>query len=83
MLGSGKYEDVKGLCKSASLEEVSSHGHVLTPGRYVGAEEVEDNGEPFEEKMKRLTDQLNEQFEESKRLEQEIRSNLSKPGYGL
>ncbi len=81
--GAGTYEDVQGFCKSAKLEEVRTHGHVLTPGRYVGAEEVEDDGEPFEEKMKRLTVQLNEQFAESARLEAEIRSNLSKLGYGL
>jgi len=81
--GPGTYEDVQGFCKSANLEEVRTHEHVLTPGRYVGAEEVEDDGEPFDEKMKRLTAQLNEQFAESARLEQEIRSNLSKLGYGL
>jgi len=81
--GTGTYEDVQGFCKSAKLEEVRSHGHVLTPGRYVGAEEVEDDGEPFEEKMKRLTTQLSEQFKESGRLEAEIRGNLSKLGYGL
>ena len=81
--GSGTYEDIAGFCKSAPLEEVQSHGHVLTPGRYVGAEEVEDDGELFEEKMKRLTTQLDEQFKESARLEGEIRSNLSKLGYGL
>ena len=51
----GEYADVPGFCKSAPLEEVRKHGHVLTPGRYVGAEAVEDDGEPFEEKMKRLT----------------------------
>lgn len=81
--GTGTYEDVQGFCKRAKLEEVRTHGHVLTPGRYVGAEEVEDDGEPFEEKMKRLTAQLNEQFKESARLEAEIRNNLSKLGYGL
>ena len=81
--GNGTFEDVQGFCKSAKLEEVRSHGHVLTPGRYVGAEEVEDDGEPFEEKMKSLTAQLNEQFAESARLEVEIRNNLSKLGYGL
>ena len=81
--GSGAYEDVAGFCKSASLEEVRSHGHVLTPGRYVGAEEVEDDGEPFEEKMKRLTTQLDDQFKESARLETEIKNNLAKLGYGL
>ena len=53
--GAGKYEDVAGFCKAAKLDEIRKHGHVLTPGRYVGAEEVEDDGEPFEEKMKRLT----------------------------
>ena len=81
--GSATYEDVAGFCKSAKLEEVRTHGHVLTPGRYVGAEEAEDDGEPFEEKMKRLTAQLNEQFAESARLEAEVRNNMSKLGYGL
>ena len=81
--GNGTYEDVQGFCKSAKLEELRSHGHVLTPGRYVGAEEVEYDGEPFEEKMKRLTAQLNEQFKESARLEAEIKSNMSKLGYEL
>ena len=79
--GLGTYKDVQGFCKSARLEEVRSHGHVLTPGRYVGAEEVEEDGEPFEEKMKRLTVQLNEQFAESARLESEIRKNLQWLGF--
>src|SRR5437867_12044149 len=57
----GKYADVPGFCKSAPLNEVRKHGHVLTPGRYVGAEAQEDDGEPFEEKMKRLTSVLREQ----------------------
>ena len=48
--GAGKYEDTPGFCKSATLDEIRSHGHVLTPGRYVGAEEIEDDGEPFERK---------------------------------
>ena len=81
--GPGSYEDVAGFSKSAPLDEVRSHGHVLTPGRYVGAEAVEDDGEPFEEKMKRLTAQLDEQFKESAKLETEIRNNLAKLGYGL
>ena len=81
--GAGIYEDVPGFCKSAKLEEVRSHGHVLTPGRYVGAEEVEDDGEPFDEKMKRLTAQLTEQFSESERLEKEIRKNLQLLGFNL
>ena len=72
----GAYEDVPGFCKSATLEEIASRGHVLTPGRYVGAEEAEDDDEPFEEKVKRLTEKLDEQFKESARLEAAIRANL-------
>lgn len=76
-----KYEDVAGFCKSATTEEIESHGFVLTPGRYVGAEEVEDDGEPFEEKMKRLVAELNSQFAESAKLEKAIRANLKGLGY--
>jgi type I restriction enzyme M protein len=60
-----KYEDIPGFCKSASLDEIRQHGHVLTPGRYVGAEAIEDDGEPFDEKMQRLTATLKEQCAES------------------
>ena len=80
--GAGKYKDVPGFCKSAKSGEIEKHGHVLTPGRYVGAEEVEDDGEPFEQKMKRLTAQLDGQFKESARLEKEIRANLGRSGDG-
>jgi type I restriction enzyme M protein len=79
----GTYVDVPGFCKSASLEEISRNGFVLTPGRYVGAEDVVDDGEPFEEKMGRLTRRLGEQFRESERLEGEITGNLEKLGYGI
>ncbi|OPY48620.1 MAG: N-6 DNA Methylase [Methanosaeta sp. PtaU1.Bin060] len=79
--GAGKYEDVPGFCKSARVEEIRKNGYVLTPGRYVGAEAAEDDGEPFEEKMRRLTAQLAEQFRESARLEAEIRANLKGLGY--
>ena len=72
----GKYVDVRGFCKSATLKEVESHGFVLTPGRYVGAEEAEDDGEPFPEKMGRLTKQLEVQMEEGGRLDAAIRSSL-------
>jgi type I restriction enzyme M protein len=58
------------------LEEIQTHGYVLTPGRYVGAADVEDDGEPFAEKMKRLTDTLEKQFTESAKLEKAIRQNL-------
>ncbi len=78
--GAGTYEDVPGFCKSASLEEIQKNGYVLTPGRYVGAEDVEDDGEPFEEKMERLTAKLGEQFSESERLEEEIRKNFTTLG---
>ena len=70
-----------GLCKSATLDDIRKHGHVLTPGRYVGAEEVEDDDEPFDAKMKRLTANLEEQFVESSRLEQAIRDNLRRLGH--
>jgi len=79
----GKYKDVPGFCKSAFTEEIAEHGFVLTPGRYVGAEDVEDDGEPFDEKMKRLTATLGEQFAESARLEKEIKKNLKGLGYGM
>jgi len=79
---SGEYEDVPGFCKSASLEEVEKHRFVLTPGRYVGAEEQEEDDEPFEEKMERLTAQLREQMEEGRRLDAAIEENLKGLGYG-
>jgi type I restriction enzyme M protein len=70
------YEDMEGFCKSANLDEIRSHDYVLTPGRYVGIEEVEDDGIPFEEKMDRLTSELSDLFEESKSLEEKIKKNL-------
>src|SRR5207253_11409647 len=76
-----KYADVPGFCKSATLEEVRKHGHVLTPGRYVGAEAQEDDGEPFEEKMRRLTAQWREQMAEVQRLDAAIEKNLKELGY--
>ena len=80
--GAVKYEDIAGFCKSASTAEIATHGHVLTPGRYVGAEEVEDDGDPFEEKMPRLVAELHAQFAESAKLEQAIKANLRGLGYG-
>jgi len=77
-----KYEDVPGFCKSATLDEIRKHGHVLTPGRYVGAEAQEDDGEPFEEKMKRLTATLREQQAEAAKLDAAIAANLKALGYG-
>ena len=79
----GTYADVPGFCYSAKAEDIAKNGYVLTPGRYVGAEEVEDDGEPFEEKMRRLTSNLNRQFEDSERLEHMVRENLKGLGYGF
>jgi type I restriction enzyme M protein len=77
------YEDVPGFCKSASLEEIRKHGHVLTPGRYVGAEVQAADGEPFDEKMKRLVAQLQEQKAEAAKLDKAIAANLKELGYGV
>jgi type I restriction enzyme M protein len=80
--GAGAYADVPGFCKSVALDEVRKHGHVLTPGRYVGAEAQEDDGEPFEEKMRRLTATLREQQAEAAKLDAAIAANLKELGYG-
>ena len=77
------YEDVQGYCKVASIDEIKEHDYILTPGRYVGIEEVEDNGEPFEEKMERLTTTLANQFKKSRGLEEEIIKQLGGIGYEL
>ncbi len=79
--GAGKYADVPGFCKSATLDEILSHGHVLTPGRYVGAAELEEDDEPFDEKMQRLTNTLARQFKEGAKLEKAIMKNLSSLGF--
>lgn len=80
--GAGKYADVAGFCKSATTEEIAAHGHILTPGRYVGAMELEDDDESFEEKMPRLVAELRAQFAESNKLEKAINANLKGLGYG-
>jgi type I restriction enzyme M protein len=78
------YEDVKGFCKAASLEEIAEHNHVLTPGRYVGIEDVDvEDDEPFEVKMERLTEALAGQFDEAASLNDEIRKNLGELGYEI
>ncbi len=78
----GDYQDVPGFCKAATLDEIRSHDYVLTPGRYVGAADVEDDGEPFEEKMERLTATLAEQVGQARELERMIAANLGRLGYG-
>ena len=81
--GSDDYADTPGFCKSAALEEVRKHGHVLTPGRYVGAEAQEEDGEPFEDKMKRLTEQWRKQQAEAAKLDAAIEANLKALGFGI
>ena len=81
--GAGDYEDVPGFCKSATTEQIAEHGYVLTPGRYVGAADAEDDSEPFDVKMKRLTAELAEQFAESARLEEEIRTSFADLSYDV
>lgn len=74
--GCSPYADVLGFCKSTTLEGIRSTSYVLTPGRYVGAADLDEDNEPFDEKIKRLKSTLEQQFAESERLEIEIRENL-------
>ena len=77
----GEYEDIPGYCRSVKLAEIADHGHVLTPGRYVGAEAVEDNDEEFADKMQALTEKLGEQMAKGMELDQLIRQKLGGLGY--
>ena len=79
----GSLEDVKGFCAVADTAEIEKQDYILTPGRYVGIEEQEDDGEPFEEKMDRLTSELSEMFAKSHELEAEIRKKLGAIGYEI
>jgi type I restriction enzyme M protein len=76
-----EYADVAGFCKSVKLDEIRKQGHILTPGRYVGTEEEEDDGEEFEEKMQRLTTELLSQMEEANKIDNDIRKKLESIGY--
>ncbi|HVT14971.1 MAG TPA: class I SAM-dependent DNA methyltransferase [Thermoanaerobaculia bacterium] len=81
--GAWEYEDdVPGFCKAAKLEDICKHGYVLTPGRYVGAQAAEDDGEPFEEKMRRLTATLRQEMQEAAMIDAKIDENLKELGYG-
>ncbi len=80
--GAGEYADVPGFCRAAPLDEIRKHGHVLTPGRYVGAAAAEEDAEPFDEKMRRLTGTLREQQVEGAKLDAAIAANLRELGYG-
>ena len=79
----GTLEDIKGFCATVETKEIEKQDYILTPGRYVGIEEQEDDGEPFEEKMKRLTSELSDMFEKSHELEEEIRKKLGAIGYEI
>jgi len=76
--GVGKYEDIAGFCKAAKKEEIAKNGYVLTPGRYVGVAEEEDDGVPFKEKMGKLMGELKQYFQEGEKLEKKILDNLKK-----
>ena len=79
----GPYADVPGFCRAVKLAEIAEHGHVLTPGRYVGAEAAEDDDEAFAEKMERLTAQLAEQMAKGAELDAVIREKLGSMGYAV
>ncbi len=80
--GAAEYADEPGFCRSATLDEIRGHGHVLTPGRYVGAADAEEDDEPFEDKMRRLSATLREQVAEGQRLDALIEANLRELGFG-
>lgn len=79
----GILEDEQGFCKVATIEDIAKQDYILTLGRYVGIKEQEDDGEPFEEKMTRLTSELSEMFAKSHELEDEIRKKLGAIGYEI
>ena len=77
------YRDIPGFCKAVTIDAIREHEYILTPGRYVGIEEKENDGEPFEEKMQRLTEELSEQFAKSEHLEEKIKKNLKNIGFDV
>ena len=79
----GTLEDVKGFCAVVTTQEIAKQDYILTPGRYVGIEEQEEDGEPFEEKMSRLTSELSDLFNKSHSLETQIKEELAKIGYSI
>ena len=83
LAGEGGGEGYTGFSKAAKLNDIRKHGHVLTPGRYVGAEAPEDDGEPFDEKMKRLSAELTKQLAEGAKLDEAIRANLAALGFPM
>ena len=79
----GTLQDVKGFCAVATTDDIAKQDYILTPGRYVGIEEQQDDGEPFDEKMKRLTSELSEMFKKSHELEDEIKKKLGAIGFEI
>ena len=79
----GEYNDIPGFCKSSDIEEIRKNNYVLTPGRYVGTELEEEDDEEFEERMQKLLSELKQQMEEGSRLDEEIKKNLEKIGFGF
>lgn len=79
----GEYKDITGFCKSATLEDIRQNDHILTPGRYVGFEEIEEDDEVFGAKMEKLSKELSEQFKKSFGLEEEIKKNLKSIGFDI
>lgn len=78
-----EYEDIQGFCKEASLDDIRDQDYILTPGRYVGIEHEEDDGEVFGDKMQRLTSELSQMFKESNELQEEIKKKLGAIGYEI
>lgn len=78
-----EYEDIQGFCKEASLDDIRDQDYILTPGRYVGIEHEEDDGEAFGDKMQRLTSELSQMFKESNELQEEIKKKLGAIGYEI
>lgn len=79
----GKIKEEKGFSAVATMDDIKEQDFILTPGRYVGIADVEDDGEPFEDKMKRLTGEISKCFEESNKLQEQIKENLGAIGYEL
>lgn len=79
----GTLEDVKGFCAVVDTKEIEKQDYILTPGRYVGIEEIEEDDEPFEEKMVRLTSELSDMFKKNHELEEEIKRQLSLIGFEI
>ncbi len=79
----GDYQDVPGFCKAATLDGIGEHGYILTPGRYVGIGDMDEDDEPFDQKFPRLRQELDAQFAESQRLEEHIRARLGGLGRGI